>query len=77
MRKLASEEEDEKKKSENNIIVYGLPEDIQSSDCFKEFLLIQLKPKILEVYRLGKIREDNKPRLLKIRLDSKFIRQKY
>ena len=37
---------------------------------------LQLKPKILEVYRLGKIREDNKPRPLKIRLDSKFIRQK-
>ena len=80
MRKLAAEEEVEKKKRENNIIVYGLTEDIQSSDCSKEFLLIaedlQLKPKILEVYRLGKIREDNKPRPLKIRLDSKFIREK-
>ena len=40
MKKLAAEEEVEKKKRENNIIVYGLTEDIQSSDCSKEFLLI-------------------------------------
>ena len=73
-------EDNEKKLRSKNVIVYRLSEDVLPSDCSKEFLNIvgesSLKPKIIEMCRLGKLREDNKPRPIRVKLESRNMRYK-
>ena len=68
------------KKREKNIIVFGISEEEQLWEYSMEILTLpeglRAKPKIVEVTRLGKIRDEDKPRLVRIKLESKFIRQK-
>lgn len=65
---MAAEEENDKKKREKNIIVYGISEEVQLSDCSREFLdlaeVLQFKPEIVDVSRLGIVQADGKPRPL-------------
>ena len=79
-RRVEDQEDNEKKLRNKNFIVYGLSEDVLPSDCSKEFLNIvgewSLKPKIIEMCRLGKLREDNKPRPIRVKLESRDMRYK-
>ena len=79
-RKVSSDEERDRKSRENNLMVYGISENVNLSDCSNEFLSIaeelNLKPKIVDIYRVGKSRNDDLPRPLKIKLDSSYIRRK-
>lgn len=78
-RKTAAHNENEKKKREKNIIVYGFSESLVLPDCSREFLAIaeefEEKPKVIDICRLGRAREDGKPRPVRIKLDSKLTRQ--
>ena len=79
-RKTTALKESEKKSREKNIIVYGLAESLELSECSNEFLAIAEefgeKPNVVDICRLGKTRDDNKPRPVRIKLNSKTMRQK-
>ena len=80
-KKYACDEEKDKKSRENSLILYGMSEDVELVDCSKELLSIaehlKLKPKILYICRLGKFSNEAKPRPVRMKLDSTFIRQKF
>ena len=72
--------EAEKKKRERNIIIYGFPESLELLECSQEFLTIaeefNEKPKVIDICRLGKIPDNNKPRPVRVKLDSKLTKQR-
>ena len=63
---------------EKNIVVHGIPEDALLPECSTSFMSIaeelQVKARIVVICRLGRGREDKKPRPLRIILESKSTR---
>ena len=64
----------------NKVIVYVMPDRLTVEECAEEFMeafsVLEVKPKIEVVSRLGNIRNDMKPRPIRIQLDSKFVKEK-
>ena len=78
-KKMAADEDNDRKKMEKNVVVHGIPEDVLLPECSTSFMSIveelQVKVRIVDIRRLSRVREEEKPRPLRIILESKSTRQ--
>ena len=76
--KMAADGDNDRKKRKN-IVVHGIPEDVLLPECSTSFMSIaeelQVKAEFVDICRLGRVREDENPRPLRIILPFKSTRQ--
>ena len=72
-------EHEDKRRRETNIMVYGLTERDKEEEI-NEFSRVteelEIQAKVLDTVRIGKVMDQDKPRPLRIKLESKYWRQK-